>query len=92
MLVVPEYSVSVYRDISGENPLENEAVKEIALRHHVTPAQVLLRHLAQQEVAVIPKSSNPSRIQLNYQVRSPSWDSIPSNKNNAMIYCFQFFE
>ncbi|CAG0904323.1 unnamed protein product, partial [Darwinula stevensoni] len=48
--------------------LQNPVVKKIAREHHVTEAQVLLRHLAQSGIAVIPKSSNPSRIQLNYQI------------------------
>ncbi len=51
--------------------LQNPVVKKIARKHHVTEAQVLLRHLAQSGIAVIPKSTNPSRIQLNYQVPQP---------------------
>ncbi|CAG0904324.1 unnamed protein product [Darwinula stevensoni] len=50
------------------NLLQNPVVKKIAREHHVTEVQVLLRHLAQSGIAVIPKSTNPSRIQLNDQI------------------------
>lgn len=42
-----------------------EAVKEIAVRHGKTPAQVLLRFLIQSDVAVIPKSVHEDRIKEN---------------------------
>ncbi len=38
---------------------------EIAARHGVTPAQVVLRWHIEHGVAVIPKSANPARIAAN---------------------------
>lgn len=48
--------------------LENDVVMEIAKAHSKMPAQILLRHLVQQQVIVIPKSVTPERIQANFKV------------------------
>lgn len=45
-------------------------VARIAEAHKKNPAQILLRHLLQLGLAVIPKSSNPDRIRQNLQVRN----------------------
>lgn len=46
--------------------LEDQLVLKIAKAHAKTPAQVLLRHLAQQGVIVIPKSVTKKRIEENF--------------------------
>ncbi|KAK3932815.1 Aldo-keto reductase family 1 member C4 [Frankliniella fusca] len=43
-------------------------VKEIANKHHKTAAQVLLRHIVQKGITVIPKSTNPSRVRENIEI------------------------
>jgi len=48
--------------------LVNQVVADIAKAHSKTPAQILLRHLIQQKVVVIPKSSSESRIKENFNV------------------------
>ncbi len=48
--------------------LEDPAVIDIARAHSKTPAQVLLRHLIQLDVIVIPKSISEKRIQENFNV------------------------
>ena len=48
--------------------LKDSTVLDIARTHSKTPAQVLLRHLIQQDVIVIPKSVSQKRIQENFQV------------------------
>lgn len=48
--------------------LNNEVVKNIAKKNGITEAQVLLRFLIQQNIAVIPKSINPDRMRENFQV------------------------
>lgn len=48
--------------------LENPVVKLIADKHHVTPAQVLIRYWIEKGVAVIPKSCNEERIRSNGDV------------------------
>ncbi|XP_064101409.1 aldo-keto reductase family 1 member A1-B-like [Macrobrachium nipponense] len=50
--------------------IEHPIVTSMALRLNKTPAQILLRHLIQLGLIVIPKSSNPERIKENFQV----WD------------------
>uniref|UniRef100_A0A146KRW5 Alcohol dehydrogenase [NADP(+)] n=1 Tax=Lygus hesperus TaxID=30085 RepID=A0A146KRW5_LYGHE len=49
-------------------PMEDPVVLSIAKNHNKTPAQVLLRFLIQYGVAVIPKSSNPKRVQENFNI------------------------
>jgi 2,5-diketo-D-gluconate reductase A len=41
---------------------------EIAARHEVTPAQVVLRWHLDHEMVVIPKSATPERIAANFDV------------------------
>jgi diketogulonate reductase-like aldo/keto reductase len=50
--------------------LSHKKVTKIAEKYKKTNAQVLLRHLTQQNVVVIPKSITPERIVENIQVRS----------------------
>ncbi|XP_049795397.1 1,5-anhydro-D-fructose reductase-like [Schistocerca nitens] len=48
--------------------LTNPVVSQIAQKHGKTNAQILLRYLIQLGVAVIPKSTNPDRLQQNFDV------------------------
>lgn len=43
-------------------------VNELAEKYKKTPGQILLKHLIQQDVSVIPKSKNPERIQANIEL------------------------
>ncbi|KAF2465384.1 putative aldo-keto reductase [Lindgomyces ingoldianus] len=58
-----------------------QPVKEISSKRGVTPAQVLLRWATQRDIAVIPKSNNPSRLAqnldvLNFDLTKHELDSI----------------
>ena len=45
--------------------LENEVITSIAVKHNATPGQVLIIWSVERDTAVIPKSTNPGRIQEN---------------------------
>jgi diketogulonate reductase-like aldo/keto reductase len=56
--------------VEGYSPLKNtnladRLLADIAARHGVTPAQVVLRWHIEHGIAVIPKSANPDRIAAN---------------------------
>ncbi|KAI6191161.1 Oxidoreductase, aldo/keto reductase family protein [Aphelenchoides bicaudatus] len=50
------------------DPLKHQFVLKLAEKYKKTPAQILLRHLLQKGILIIPKSINPSRIHENAQV------------------------
>jgi 2,5-diketo-D-gluconate reductase A len=59
--------------LEGYSPVKNTDLRhpvlaEIAARHGVTPAQVVLRWHLDHEVVVIPKSATPERISANFDV------------------------
>lgn len=56
------------REIELVSPVKHPMVLTIAENHNKTPAQVLLRFNFQRNIAVIPKSSNPSRIKENIEI------------------------
>ncbi|CAG9813059.1 unnamed protein product [Phaedon cochleariae] len=47
------------------NILENPVVQSLAEKYEKTPGQILLKHLVQENISVIPKSGNPERIKAN---------------------------
>ncbi|XP_047112438.1 1,5-anhydro-D-fructose reductase-like [Schistocerca piceifrons] len=57
------YSPENFPDLLG-----HPAVQQIADAHDRTPAQILLRHLVQQHIVVIPKSTSPERIKQNFKI------------------------
>jgi len=50
-------------------PLENEAIKKIAAAHNASPAQILIAWALQRGTSVIPKSTNPKRLQQNFEAQ-----------------------
>jgi diketogulonate reductase-like aldo/keto reductase len=56
------------RENNGPDLLEHPLVQQIASSHEKSSAQILLRHLVQQGIIVIPKSTNSERIKENGQV------------------------
>ncbi|GMT22134.1 hypothetical protein PFISCL1PPCAC_13431, partial [Pristionchus fissidentatus] len=50
------------------NPMEDTIVVELSKKYNKTPAQILLRHLIQRGISVIPKSTNPSRVLQNIDI------------------------
>jgi 2,5-diketo-D-gluconate reductase A len=61
--------------VEGYSPLKatrlrNPVLAEIAARHQVTPAQVVLRWHLEHGITVIPKSAQPDRIKSNFDLFS----------------------
>ena len=59
--------------LEGYSPFKNTDLRhpvlaEIAARHRVTPAQVVVRWHVDHEVVVIPKSATPERVAANFDV------------------------
>jgi 2,5-diketo-D-gluconate reductase A len=59
--------------LEGYSPLKNTRLNDIMLtqvaaRHGVTPAQVVLRWHLEHEIPVIPKSASPQRIEENFAI------------------------
>ncbi len=50
--------------------LKHPVVEAIAKAHNKSPGQVLLRHLVQQQIIVIPKSVSAERVKQNFEL----WD------------------
>ncbi|XP_049946120.1 1,5-anhydro-D-fructose reductase-like isoform X1 [Schistocerca serialis cubense] len=50
------------------SPMSDPVVSRIAEKYKKTTAQVLLRHIMQRGIVVIPKSVNPDRIKQNFDV------------------------
>jgi len=49
-------------------PLDDPSLVQVARRHEVSPAQVVLRWHIEHRVVVIPRSSNPKRIEENFDL------------------------
>jgi len=62
-------------DLSGVKPIiECDVVKQVATKHKCSPAQALLRFATQQDIIVIPKSSNEGRLKENLEHPSITLD------------------
>lgn len=66
------------------NVLDDPAVKMIANSHKKSPAQILLRHLVQQDVAVIPGAKTNSQIAENINVSKVNYHLRPFVSN---LFC-----
>ncbi|VDK57450.1 unnamed protein product [Anisakis simplex] len=64
--------------------IDNEIVKELAKKYGKTPAQILLRHLLQRQIVVIPKSTNAERLRENFNIFDFEISSDDMNKLNRI--------
>jgi 2,5-diketo-D-gluconate reductase A len=64
--------------------LRDPVLAEIAARHGVTPAQVVIRWHIDHEVVVIPKSASPERIAANFDVFGFSLDEAELGRIDAL--------
>ncbi|XP_025831663.1 aldose reductase [Agrilus planipennis] len=88
------YNKTDFPDILG-----HPVVKELAEKYNKTTGQILLRHLVQQNVIIIPKSSNPERIKQNIDVFNFELSPEDLERLNALdrgedgrIFDFRFFK
>ncbi|XP_063977776.1 1,5-anhydro-D-fructose reductase-like [Diachasmimorpha longicaudata] len=88
------YSSDKFPDLLG-----HPVVEKIAKAHEKTTAQILLRHLLQNDVIVIPKSASPQRIALNINIYDFELNSDEMADLNALdrgaegrIFTFLFFK
>ncbi|KAG3257772.1 1,5-anhydro-D-fructose reductase isoform X2 [Ictidomys tridecemlineatus] len=67
-----DVSVTAYRPLGGSREgtdlLNNPTIRRIANHYNKSCAQILIRFQIQRDLIVIPKSTNPKRIQENIQV------------------------
>jgi len=61
-------TIEAYSPLTHANKLNDEKLKIIAAKYDKSPAQVLLRWAVQQNIVVIPKSSNEGRIAENFAI------------------------
>lgn len=64
--------------------LGNPTVSDIAKKHNRTAAQVLLRHLIQNGICAIPKSTNPARLKQNIDIFGFELDQEDMKKMNEL--------
>nr|CAD7401749.1 unnamed protein product [Timema cristinae] len=72
------------KSIPNLSPLNDPVVVKIAQKHKKSPAQILLRHIVQRGIAVIPKSANPVRIKENFDFFDIILDDQDINELNAL--------
>ncbi|PHR43943.1 MAG: aldehyde oxidoreductase [Fluviicola sp.] len=72
--------------------LENEVINDIAEKHNVSPAQLLISWQLHRGVVVIPKSTNSKRIQENLNAASIKLDNDDMEKINGIDYNFRFID
>lgn len=76
--------------------LQNPVVKQIAEKHNKSPAQILIRHILQKNVIVIPKSVNKDRLRQNFEVINFQLDdediqALNSLDNKSRLFDFEVF-
>lgn len=60
--------IEAYSPLAHGKEMDNEVITNIAKKHNMTYAQVMLRWCIEQGFIILPKSVNPDRIQQNKQV------------------------
>ncbi|KAI9314218.1 xylose reductase [Dichotomocladium elegans] len=75
-----------FRDVSSKTPylLQHPVVTTIATKHHKTNGQILLKHLVEKGIAVIPKSATSDRMRSNRDLFTWSLDDQDRADLNAL--------
>ena len=79
--------------VNPEDPvlLEDEVVKKMAKKYSKSPGQICLKWAVQQNIAVIPKTTTPSRIKENaeifdFQISDEDMQELKGLDRNFRIY------
>ncbi|MCL6258181.1 aldo/keto reductase [Aquiflexum sp. TKW24L] len=72
--------------------LENETVKEVATKHGVSSAQILISYSVHRNIAVIPKSINQDRISQNLAAIEINLDDEDMNKLLNIGTAYRFID
>nr|XP_023013136.1 1,5-anhydro-D-fructose reductase-like isoform X1 [Leptinotarsa decemlineata] len=88
-IVVTSYSSLGNRGLSAlgqdiPDILSNPTVLKMSKKYNKTPAQILLRHIHQKNIVVIPKSKNPERIRENFNIFDFQLDSQDMKELNDL--------
>lgn len=70
--------------------LGNKVINEIAEKHDVSPAQILISWQLHRDIVAIPKSTNSDRIKENFEANSIKLDDEDLGKINEIDYNFRF--
>lgn len=78
--------VTSYGPFMKGQALEMPVIKELAQKHHKTPAQICIRYLIDRGIVAIPKSVHEDRIKENFDV----FDfSLSEDEVNQIVLCNQ---
>jgi diketogulonate reductase-like aldo/keto reductase len=81
----------------AEDPFKSENVLKLAEKYKKSPAQILLRHLLQKGILIIPKSTNPKRIKENadifdFQLTDDEMDKLNKAPQGQRLFLQDFCE
>jgi len=86
----------IIKDTPPLNVLEDPVVIQLSKAYNKTPGQILLRHLLQRGIIVIPKSGNPARIKqnisiLDFELKSEDFEKIEKLDKNQRFFTLTGF-
>jgi len=74
-----------------QTAMQDPVIVALSKKYEKTPAQILLRHLTQRGICIIPKSGNPLRIKenfniLNFELSAEDFDAIEALDKNQRLF------
>ena len=65
--------------------MEDPVVQKLSRKYGKLPAQILVRHLTQRGLCVIPKSTNPARIRVYFDFEPDTKDFEEKQRLDNMV-------